>query len=66
MKLFSSSLIICFVFFFSETKSNFINDVRDKYGKSDKPYSVKMKSDIKDTKKSESTKKKLKKYDSKK
>tara|TARA_B100001057_G_scaffold121381_1_gene120122 strand:+ start:228 stop:428 length:201 start_codon:yes stop_codon:yes gene_type:complete len=66
MKLFSFSLIICLVFFFSETKGNFINDVRDKFGKSDKPYSVKMKSVIKDTKKSESTEKKSKKFDSKK
>ena len=66
MKLFSFSLIICLVFFFSETKGNFINDVRDKFGKSDKSYSVKMKSVTKDTKKSESTDKKSKKFDSKK
>ena len=66
MKLFSFSLITCLVFFFSETKGNFINDVRDKFGKSDKSYLVKMKSVIKDTEKSESTKKKSKKFDSKK
>jgi hypothetical protein len=52
--------------FFSETKGNFINDVRDKFGKSDKSYLVKMKSVIKDTEKSESTEKKSKKFDSKK
>jgi hypothetical protein len=66
MKLFSFSLITCLVFFFSETKGNFINDVRDKFGKSDKSYSVKMKSVYKDTEKSESTEKKSKKFDSKK
>ena len=61
MKLFSVYLIICFVTFFSYTKGNFINDVRDKFGNSDKSYSVKMKSVTKDTKNSESEKKKLKK-----
>ena len=66
MKLFSFSLIIFFVISFSETKSNFINDVRDKFGNSDKSYSVKMKSITKDTKKGESTDKKSKKFDSKK
>tara|TARA_A100001011_G_scaffold366975_1_gene419989 strand:- start:196 stop:432 length:237 start_codon:yes stop_codon:yes gene_type:complete len=66
MKLFSFYLIICFVTFFSETKGNFINDVRDKFGNSDKSYSVKMKSVTKDTKKSESNEKKSKKVDSKK
>ena len=60
MKLFYFSLIICFVTF-TETKSNFINDVRDKFGNSDKSYSVKMKSATKDTKKSESIEKKSKK-----
>ena len=58
MRLFTFSLIIYFVVFFSETKGNFINDVRDKYGNSDKSYSVKMKSVTKDTKKSKSTEKK--------
>ena len=66
MRLFTFSLIIYFVVFFSETKGNFINDVRDKYGNSDKSYSVKMKSVTKDTKKSKFTEKKSKKVDSKK
>ena len=61
MKLFSFSLIICFVTFFSDTKGNFINDVRDKFGNSDKSYSVKMKSVTKDPKNSESNEKNLKK-----
>ena len=66
MKLFSFYLIICFVIFFSETKGNFINDVRDKFGNSGKSYSVKMKSVTKDTEKSKSNEKKSKKIDSKK
>ena len=66
MRLFTFSLIIYFVVFFSETKGNFINDVRDIYGNSDKSYSVKMKSVTKDNKKSKSTEKKTKKVDSKK
>ena len=66
MRPFTFSLIIYFVVFFSETKGNFINDVRDKYCNSDKSYSVKMKSVTKDTKKSKSTEKKSKKVDSKK
>ena len=53
--------MICLVIFFSETKGNFINDVRDKFGISDKSYSIKMKSVKKDTKNSESNEKKLKK-----
>ena len=61
MKLFSFYLIIFLITFFSDTKGNFINDVRDKFGNSDKSYSVKMKSVTKDTKNSESNKKKLKK-----
>ena len=61
MKFFSYSLIICLVIFFSETRGNFVNDVRDKFGKSDKSYSIKMKSVTKDTKNSESDEKKLKK-----
>ena len=61
MKLFFFSLIICFVTFFSDTKGNFINDVRDKFGNSDKSYSVKMKSVTKDTKNRESDENKLKK-----
>ena len=52
--------------FFSDTKGNFINDVRDKFGKSDKSYLIKMKSVNKDTEKSESTEMKSKKFDSKK
>ena len=66
MNLFFFSLIVCFVIFFSDTKGNFINDVRDKFGNSDKSYSVKMKSVTKDTKKSVSNEKKSKKVDSKK
>ena len=60
MKLF---LLFNYLFynFFSDTKSNFINDVRDKFGNSDKSYSVKMKSVTKDTKNSESNEKKSKK-----
>ena len=61
MKLFSSSVIIFLLTFFSETKGNFINDVRDKFGISDKSYSVKMKSVNKDAKNSESDEKKSKK-----
>ena len=61
MKLFFFSLIICLVTFFSDTKGNFINDVRDKFGNSDKSYSVKMKSITKDTNNSESNEKKSKK-----
>ena len=61
MRFFSFSLIICLVICFSETKGNFINDIRDKYGNSDKSYSVKMKSVTKDTKKSQSNEKKSKK-----
>ncbi len=61
MRLFSFSLIICLVIFFSETRGNFVNDVRDKFGKSDKPYSIKMKSVTKDTKNSDYDEKKLKK-----
>ena len=66
MKLFSFYLIISFVTSFSETKGNFINDVRNKFGNSDKSYSVKMKSVTKDAKNSKSNEKKSKKIDSKK
>ena len=61
MKFLSLFLITLFVIFSSETKGNFINDVRDKFGISDKSYSVKMKSVTKDTKNSESNEKKSKK-----
>ena len=61
MNFFSFSLIICLIIFSSETRGNFVNDVRDKFGKSDKSYSIKMKSVTKDTKNSESDEKKLKK-----
>ena len=61
MRPFTFSLIIYFVVFFSETKGNFINDVRDKFGNSDKSYSVKMKSVTKDTKNSETNEKRSKK-----
>ena len=57
MKLFSLYLVICFITFFSDTRGNFINDVRDKFGNSDKSYSVKMKSVTKDNKNSESNEK---------
>ena len=55
MKLFFFSLIFCFVTFFSDTKGNFTNDVRDKSGNSDKSYLVKMKSVTKDTKNTKNT-----------
>ena len=61
MNFFSLFLMICLVIFFSETRGNFINDVRDKFGNSDKSYSVKMKSVTKDTKNRESDENKLKK-----
>ena len=61
MKLFSFYLIIFLITFFSDTKGNFINDVRDKFGNSDKSYSVKMKSVTKDNKNNDSNEKKLKK-----
>ena len=66
MKFFNFFLIISLATFWSETKSNFINDVREKYGSSDKSYSVKMKSVTKDSEKNKSTDKKNKKYNSKK
>ena len=66
MKFFNFLLTISLITFWSETKSNFINEVRDKYGNSDKSYSVKMKSVTKDSKKNKSTEKKTKKYNSKK
>ena len=66
MKFFNLILIIGLTTFWSETKSNFINEVRDKYGDSDKSYSVKMKSVTKDSEKNKSTEKKNKKYNSKK
>ena len=61
MKHFSFSLIICLVIFFSETKGNFIDDVRYKFGNSNKSYSIKMKYVTKDNKNSESNEKKSKK-----
>ena len=67
MKFFNFLLIIGLTTFWSETKSNFINEVRNKYGNSDKSYSIKMKSVTKDSvKKNKSTEKKNKKYNSKK
>ena len=66
MKFFNFLLIISLTTFWSETKSNFINEVRDKYGNSDKSYSVKMKSVTKDSEKNKSTDKRNKKYNSKK
>ena len=61
MKFFFFSTIIFLGLFFPATKGNFINDVRDKFGNSDKSYSVKMKSVTKDNKNSESNEKKPKK-----
>ena len=61
MKFFFFFTIFFSVFFFPETKGNFINDVRDKFGNSDKSYSVKMKSVTKDSKNSGSNEKKSKK-----
>ena len=66
MKFFNFLLIISLITFWSEAKSNFINEVRDKYGGSDKSYSVKMKSVTKDSEKNKSPEKKNKKYNSKK
>ena len=66
MNFFNFLLIIGLTTFWSETKSNFINKVRDKYGNSDKSYSIKMKSVTKDSEKNKSTGKKNKKYNSKK
>ena len=66
MKFFNFLLIIGLTTFWSETKSNFINEVRNKYGNSDKSYSIKMKSVTKDSVKNKSTGKKNKKYNSKK
>ena len=61
MKLFSFSLIIGLVIFFSETRGYSLNDIRDKSSSSDKSYSVKIKSVTKDSKNSESDEKKSKK-----
>ena len=66
MKIFNFLLVISLITFWSEAKSNFINDVRDKYGNSDKSYSIKMKSVTKDSENNKSTGKKSKKYNSKK
>ena len=66
MKFFNFLLIIGLTTFWSETKSNFINEVRDKYGNSDKSYSIKMKSVTKGSEKNKSSGKKNKKYNSKK
>ena len=66
MKFFNFLLIIGLTTFWSETKSNFINEVRSKYGNSDKSYSIKMKSVTKDGENNKSTEKKNKKYNSKK
>ena len=66
MKFFNFLLIIGLTTFWSETKSNFINEVRNKYGNSDKSYSIKMKSVTKDSENNKSNEKKNKKYNSKK
>ena len=61
MKFFNFLLIIGLTTFWSETKSNFINESkRNKYGNSDKSYSIKMKSVTKDSEKNKSTEKKTK------
>ena len=65
MKFFNFLFIISLITFLSEAKSNFINEVKDKYGNSDKSYSIKMKSVTKDSEKKKSTEKKNKKYNSK-
>ncbi len=65
MKFFNFLFIISLITFWSEAKSNFINEVKDKYGNSDKSYSIKMKSVTKDSEKKKSTEKKNKKYNSK-
>ena len=65
MIFFNFLLIISLITFWSEAESNFINEVRDKYGNSDKSYSIKMKSVIKDSEKNKSIVKKPKKYNSK-
>lgn len=61
MKLFHFSIIFCLTIFFSETKGNFVNDVRDKFGNPDKSYPVKMKPVTKNTEESGSNEKKSKK-----
>ncbi len=66
MNFFNFLLIIGLTTFWSETKSNFINEVRNKYGNSDKSYSIKMKSVTKDGENNKSNEKKNKKYNSKK
>ena len=66
MKSLNFLLITCLTTFWSETKSNFVNEVRDKYGNSDKSYSIKIKSVTKDSENNKSTEKKNKKYNSKK
>jgi hypothetical protein len=66
MRPFTFFLIIFLTIFWSASKSDFINEVRDKYGKPDKSYSVKMKSVTKDSEKNKPIKKKSKKYNSKK
>ena len=58
MNFFNILLIIGLTTFWSETKSNFINEVRNKYGNSDKSYSIKMKSVTKDSENNKSTEKK--------
>ena len=58
MKFFNFLLIIGLTTFWSETKSNFINEVRNKYGNSDKSYSIKMKSVTKDSENNKATEKK--------
>ena len=65
MKFFNFLLIISLITFWSEAKSNFINEVGDKYDNSDKSYSIKMKSVTKDSEKNKPTGKKNKKFNSK-
>ncbi len=66
MRLFFLFLFIYITIVFSETKGNFINEVRDKFGNSEKSYSVKLKSVTKESSKNKSIEeKKSKKYDKK-
>ena len=66
MKLFSLLFNYLFCNFFLKPKVNFINEVRDKFGNSEKSYSVKMKSVTKESSKNKSIEeKKSKKYDKK-
>lgn len=66
MNLFSFFLTICMIVTATESKSDFIEKVRDKYGNSKKGYSIKIKPNSKEIKKEIITEKKSKNNDSKK